>query len=123
MAQKAGITPQELAYDILLENNGLEIYAPLVNYANYSMDACAEMLDDPYSIMGLGDGGAHVGFILDAGYPTWLIRYWNQTQQRYSIEETVRRLTSDTAKAAGLHDRGRIAVGLKADFNVIDWEQ
>jgi N-acyl-D-aspartate/D-glutamate deacylase len=111
-----------MAYDILLENQGREfIYAPLVNYANYTMDACAEMLDDTYSIMGLGDGGAHVGFILDAGYPTWLISYWNQTQKRYSVEETVRRLTSDTAKAVGLFDRGRIAVGLKADFNVIDW--
>ena len=122
MAQNSGVTPQEMAYDILLEDQGRGfIYAPLVNYANYTMDACAEMLDDPYSIMGLGDGGAHVGFILDAGYPTWLISYWNQTQKRYSVEETVRRLTSDTAKAVGLFDRGRIAVGLKADFNVIDW--
>ncbi|HBQ22400.1 MAG TPA: amidohydrolase [Alphaproteobacteria bacterium] len=122
MADRQGITPQELAYDILLENKGRGfLYAPLVNYAHYNMEACAEMLDDPNTIMGLGDGGAHVGFILDAGYPTWLIRYWNQTQKRYGIEETVRRLTSDTAHAAGLHDRGRISVGLKADFNVIDW--
>ena len=65
MAENAGITPQEMAYDILLENQGRGfIYAPLVNYANYTMDACAEMLDDSNSIMGLGDGGAHVGFIL-----------------------------------------------------------
>ncbi len=122
MAQNAGVSPQEMAYDILIENQGYGfIYSPLVNYADYNLDACAEMLDDPHSIMGLGDGGAHVGFILDAGYPSWLISYWNQTKQRYSVEETVRRLTSDTALAAGLNDRGRISAGLKADFNIIDW--
>ena len=122
LAENAGISPQEMAYDILLENRGRAfIYTPLVNYADYTLDACAEMLDDPHAIMGLGDGGAHVGFILDAGYPTWLIGYWNQIQKRYSIEETIRRLTSDTAHAAGLMDRGKISLGLKADLNIIDW--
>ena len=72
--------------------------------------------------MGLGDGGAHVGFILDAGYPTWLISYWSVKKKAYSMEETVRRLTSDTANAAGLNDRGLLKVGLKADINIIDWE-
>ena len=62
MAQNLCVTPQEMAYDILLENQGCGfIYAPLVNYANYTMDACAEMLDDTYSIMGLGDGGGGRG--------------------------------------------------------------
>ena len=80
--------------------------------------ACEELLADRLSIMGLGDGGAHVGFILDAGYPTWLLTYWGRQRGRWPPAELIRRLTSDPAAAAGLHDRGRIRVGLKGDLNV-----
>ncbi len=123
MAKEKGITAAELAYEILIENNGNNfIYAPLVNYADHTFSVCKKMLDDKNAIMGLGDGGAHVGFILDAGYPTWLISYWSVKKKAFSMEETVRRLTSDTANAAGLNDRGLLKVGLKADINIIDWE-
>ena len=123
MAKEKGVTAAELAYEILIENNGNNfIYAPLVNYADHTFGVCKKMLDDKNAIMGLGDGGAHVGFILDAGYPTWLISYWSVKKKAYSMEETVRRLTSDTANAAGLNDRGLLKVGLKADINIIDWE-
>jgi N-acyl-D-aspartate/D-glutamate deacylase len=71
------------------------------------------MLDSRNTIMGLGDGGAHVGFILDAGYPTWLMTHWGRDRQRWNLPEIIRRLTSDTANAAGLADRGVIAVGKK----------
>ncbi|MGA0412373.1 MAG: N-acyl-D-amino-acid deacylase family protein [Candidatus Puniceispirillales bacterium] len=118
-----GISAAEMAYDILLENDGNNfIYAPLVNYADHTFSVCQKMLEDKNAIMGLGDGGAHVGFILDAGYPTWLISYWSVKKKVFSMEETVRRLTSDTAIAAGLSDRGFLKVGLKADINIIDWE-
>ena len=123
MAKEKGVTAAELAYEILIENDGNNfIYAPLVNYADHTFSVCKKMLDDKNAIMGLGDGGAHVGFILDAGYPTWLISYWSVKKKAYSMEETVRRLTSDTANAAGLNDRGLLKVGLKADINIIDWE-
>ncbi len=123
MAKEKGVTAAELAYEILIENDGNNfIYAPLVNYADHTFGVCKKMLDDKNAIMGLGDGGAHVGFILDAGFPTWLISYWSVKQKAYSMEETVRRLTSDTANAAGLNDRGLLKVGLKADINIIDWE-
>ena len=123
MAKENGVTAAELAYEILIENDGNNfIYAPLVNYADHTFGVCKKMLDDKNAIMGLGDGGAHVGFILDAGYPTWLISYWSVKKKAYSMEETVRRLTSDTANAAGLNDRGLLKVGLKADINIIDWE-
>ena len=85
------------------------IYTPLVNYASYDFSASEAMLADKTAIMGLGDGGAHVGFILDAGYPTWLLSYWAKERGRFPVEEAVRRLTTDTASAAGLSDRGRIA--------------
>ncbi len=121
MAGQENKTSEELAYEILLENNGKNfIYAPLVNYTNNTFDVCYEMLKDKNAIMGLGDGGAHVGFILDAGYPTWLLSYWTNEKKLFSVEESIRRLTSDTAHAAGLDDRGLIKEGLKADINIIN---
>jgi N-acyl-D-aspartate/D-glutamate deacylase len=121
MAERQNRTAPEVAYDILIEDGGRNfIYAPLVNYFNFDMSASEAMLDNRNTIMGLGDGGAHVGFILDAGYPTWLMTYWGRDRKRWSMPEIVRRLTSDPANAAGLGDRGVIAAGKKADLNVID---
>ncbi|HUB13950.1 MAG TPA: amidohydrolase family protein [Acetobacteraceae bacterium] len=124
IAAREGRTPQEVAYDALLEDEGNGfIYTPLGNYAYYDFAVSETMLADRNSIMGLGDGGAHVAFILDAGYQTWLLDYWGKQRKRWDIPELVRRLTSDTAHAAGLHDRGVLAVGKKADVNVIDLDR
>jgi N-acyl-D-aspartate/D-glutamate deacylase len=124
IAQREGRTPAEVAYDVLLEDDGMGfIMIPLLNYFDSEperLGVCEQLLSDPNTIMGLGDGGAHVGFILDAGFPTFLLTYWVKQRGRFSIAEGVRRLTSDTADAAGLSDRGRIGVGLKADINIID---
>jgi N-acyl-D-aspartate/D-glutamate deacylase len=123
MAAREGRTAPEVAYDILIEDGGRDfIYAPLVNYVNYDLSTSEAMLADRNAIMGLGDGGAHVGFISDAGFPTWLLKYWGKDRERFELPEIIRRLTSDTAGAAGLSDRGTIATGLKADLNVIDYD-
>jgi N-acyl-D-aspartate/D-glutamate deacylase len=122
-AIKLGISSTELAYNILLKTEGKNfIYCPLVNFASNNLDVCENMLLDKNSIMGLGDGGAHVGFILDAGFPTWLIDYWCNKMHKFSKEEIIRRLTTDTASAAGLSDRGVIKKGYKADLNILDWD-
>ena len=122
MAKRGGVTPPELAYDILIEDGGRNfILSPLSNYPDFTLDGTEQMLANKNVIMGLGDGGAHVGFIADAGYPTWLLTYWGHQKNRWPVEELIRRLTSDTAGAAGLDDRGVIAVGKKADLNVIDY--
>jgi N-acyl-D-aspartate/D-glutamate deacylase len=124
VAQRTGRSAPEVAYELLLEDGGRNfLYTPIVNYADFDMTAAETMLADENAIMGLGDGGAHVGFILDAGYPTWLMTYWGRERQRFAIPEMIRRLTSDPASAAGLMDRGTVVAGKKADLNVIDYDR
>jgi hypothetical protein len=124
IAAREGRTPQEVAYDILIENDGADfIYMPLGNYASGDLTVSETTLSHPNCIMGLGDGGAHVAFILDAGYQTWLLTHWGRERNRWPVQELIRRLTSDTASAAGLGDRGVLAVGKKADVNVLDWDR
>lgn len=123
IAAREGRSEPEVAYDLLVANDGKNfLYVPFTNYAGYELKASEKLLGEKMAIMGLGDGGAHYGFILDAGFPTWLLTYWGKDQGKFDTPELIRRLTSDTADAAGLGDRGRIQVGLKADLNVIDWE-
>ena len=124
IAARENRSPPEVAYDILIEDDGANfIYTPLGNYAYGDLSMPETVLENRNCIMGLGDGGAHVAFILDAGYQTWLLSHWGRDQKRWDAAELVRRLTSDTAQAAGLHDRGILRPGLKADVNIIDWDK
>jgi N-acyl-D-aspartate/D-glutamate deacylase len=81
------------------------------------------MIAHPDCVMGLGDGGAHVGIISDASYPTYLLTHWGRDRPhgRFDLAWLITRQTADTARAVGLHDRGVIAPGMKADLNVIDF--
>jgi N-acyl-D-aspartate/D-glutamate deacylase len=125
-AKRRGVVPEALAYDWLLENDGHALlYRPLLNYANYSLDATHEMLQHPHVVPGLGDGGAHVGLISDGSFPTFLISHWAKDRTRgpkLPLEKLVKAQSADTAALVGLMDRGRIAVGMKADVNLIDFD-
>ena len=125
MAARMGRSPWDVLYDLLLEDGGRQLLnAPVLNYSFGSLDATAEMLADPTTVFGLGDGGAHAGQTCDASTTTFLLSYWARDRERgrLSVEEAVRRLTSSTADLFGLGDRGRLVPGAKADVNVIDFE-
>jgi len=115
-----------VACDLLVEDEGRAfLFVPFSNYAVYSLDACREMMSDPNTVMGLGDGGAHVGLISDASFPTYLLAHWGRDRAhgRFAVETLVKKQTADTARAVGLLDRGVVAPGMKADLNVIAFDR
>ena len=122
-ARTKAISPMEEAYDRLLDDDGhAMMLVAMGNYENNSLDTVGELLRRDDVVLGLGDGGAHYGMICDASYPTFMLAHWarDRAGTRMSVAEAVRQLTTVPARVAGLADRGRIAVGYKADLNVID---
>ena len=126
MAAARGVSPMEQLYDLLLEDEGQAVIAQhSSNYVEGSLDACATMMAHPNTVMGLADGGAHLGILCDSSQPTHLLSYWTRDRAsgRIPVEKAVSSLTREPAAALGLGDRGRIAPGLKADINVIDYDK
>jgi N-acyl-D-amino-acid deacylase len=122
-ARARGVHPMEEAYDRLLDDDGhAMLLVATSNLENNSLDTVGELLHREDVVLGLGDGGAHYGMICDASYSTDFLAHWARDRKsgRFEVSEAVRRLTSVPARVAGLGDRGRIAVGYKADLNVID---
>jgi N-acyl-D-amino-acid deacylase len=122
-ARARGVSPKEEAYDRLLDEDGhAMLLVAMGNYQNNSLDTVGELLRRDDIVLGLGDGGAHYGMICDASFPTFLLAHWarDRASGRMSVAEVVKELTSVPARVVGLADRGRIAVGYKADLNVID---
>ena len=125
-AAREGHDPRDVIYDYMIEGDGRNfIFAPFANYAAYNLDCCREMMQSPHTLIGLGDGGAHVGLISDGSYPTYLLAHWGRDRAagRLDLSWLVKRHTSDNARAVGLLDRGQIAPGYKADLNVIDFDR
>jgi N-acyl-D-amino-acid deacylase len=124
IAAREGRTPEEVAYDYMLED-GQYLYFPVVNYVTGDHGPILEMLNDPACLLGLSDGGAHCTSIVDAGVPTYMLTHWARDRSRgprLPLEMLVKRQTSKTADFFGLADRGRLSPGLRADLNLIDFE-
>jgi N-acyl-D-amino-acid deacylase len=124
-AAARGTSPTEIAYDLLLENDGRGLLlVALANYGSGSLDPIYSLITDPNSVLGLGDGGAHYGMICDSSFPTFVMQHWTRERagQRLSVEQAIRSLTADPAHAVGLLDRGILSVGRKADVNVVDYD-
>ena len=117
-AERTGQTEVAAFIELNRKHRGrVQIWHPGLNQ---SMDAIEEMITNPTVAMGLGDSGAHVGQIMDASSPTWLLTYWVKTRGVMSLEEAIRGWTSDTAAIFGIEDRGVLREGAYADINVID---
>jgi N-acyl-D-aspartate/D-glutamate deacylase len=122
-AGRDGREPIELAYDLLLGDGGRAfLYVPLLNYAGGNLDAARQLLTHADTVIGLSDGGAHVGTICDASFPTTLLTHWGRDRPvgRLEFPFLVQRQTGASARAVGLLDRGILAPGYRGDVNVID---
>lgn len=127
LSEASGVAPAEAAYDALCAENGKALLMlPLYNYVDGNHDVIREQLTHPQAVVGLGDGGAHCGLICDASLPTTMISHWTRDRDRgeqLPLEWVVRKQTKDTAALFGMTDRGTIAVGQRADINVIDHDR
>jgi N-acyl-D-aspartate/D-glutamate deacylase len=125
-AARQGCSPEEVAYDLLLERDGKGIlYLPVTNYAGGNLDVVREMIAAPNSLIGLGDGGAHVGIMCDATATTYTLTHWTRDRGRgalFPVSWIIKRLTADNAAAIGLNDRGLLRAGMKADINILDYD-
>ncbi|WP_436772534.1 N-acyl-D-amino-acid deacylase family protein [Yinghuangia sp. YIM S09857] len=114
----------EVAYDVV--TGGGTIYTPVANFTDGDLSAVRDMLVHPLTVPGLGDGGAHCTMIADFDFPTFLMSYWARDvaeDQRLPVEWVVKQQCADTAALVGLTDRGTLLPGMKADVNLIDFDQ
>ena len=127
IAAARGVTADEVAYDMLLEDQGRAMLMVAgANYAASNLDAAREMLQSDDAILALGDGGAHYGMICDASYSTYALTHWVRDRtrgERLDLSKTVQMMTDRTARLMGFNDRGRLAPGMKADVNIIDMDR
>ncbi|HEX4508036.1 MAG TPA: amidohydrolase family protein [Alphaproteobacteria bacterium] len=125
IASSQGRDPREVVLDIMLEDSGESfIQYPFMGFANGDLGPVQAMLKNPHSVPGAADGGAHVSTICDGGIPTFMLTHWVRDRtagERFPLEYIVKKQTSDTAALYGLHDRGLVKPGLKADLNLIDF--
>ena len=126
LAARSGIPPMQLILDHLCSDDGnAMIYAPFFNYSYGDLSMAYEAHLHPHTRMGLSDAGAHCGAICDGGMPTFMLTHWTRDRARgprLPLEFIVHRQTRQTAEFYGLHDRGLIAAGMRADINIIDYE-
>jgi N-acyl-D-aspartate/D-glutamate deacylase len=122
-AVRDNVTAQELALDVLLENEGRGVLMmPSSNYVGGNLETVRRMITDPNSLIALGDGGAHYSLICDSSFPTFVLTHWTRDRAhgRLPLPWAIRQLTHETASAVGLNDRGLLKPGYKADINIID---
>ncbi len=126
-AAKAGISPEEYAWDMLCRDDysGF-IYLPILNYADGNLDFLEPLQHSDDTVNSLSDGGAHCGTICDAASPTFMLQHWVRDRSRgdrIGLENAIKRQCADTARLYGLEDRGVIAPGYLADLNIIDFDR
>jgi N-acyl-D-amino-acid deacylase len=125
IAARTNHTPDEIAYDYMVDQNQY-LFFPVVNYVTGDHEPIHRMLNDPACLLGLSDGGAHCTSIVDSGLPSFMLQHWGRDRHRgprMPLEHLVKRQTSETADFFGLSDRGRLVPGMRADVNIIDFDR
>jgi N-acyl-D-amino-acid deacylase len=124
-AGRDGMSTAELAYDLLLASGGTGmLYFPAANFADRNLDVALEMMKHDSTVIGLGDGGAHVARTCDASIPSHLLTYWTRDRvgEQLSVGTAIRMITQETARAVGFLDRGELTPGMIGDVNIIDYD-
>ncbi len=128
-AEARGVPVLEELYDQMLKDNGEAIiYFPIFNYNDGNLDTVYQMMTHPASHLGLGDGGAHVGTIVDSAWSSFFLAHWTRdrkegTGAQIPIERAIQMVSADQADFMGLTDRGRLTTGMVADINIIDMQR
>jgi N-acyl-D-aspartate/D-glutamate deacylase len=126
LAKAAGKPPFEVLFDLAISDEGEMLFDNLsFNYAAGNLSAVHTMLTHPNTLFGLADAGAHLGYVCENGYTTFALKFWAQERTlgpTLPLPQVVNMLTGKIADHFGLADRGRIKVGLRADINVIDYD-
>ena len=118
LAAELGRDPLDVMLDLAIEEGLATVFSAVL--LNSDETAVARMLQHPASLVSLSDAGAHLTFFNDAGFGLHLLGHWSRDLGVLGLPEAIRRLTSDSAAALGLHGRGRIAPGLPADLLLFD---
>jgi N-acyl-D-aspartate/D-glutamate deacylase len=126
-AAAAGVPPREYCFDLMMKNDGKNvIYFPCFGYGANDLSRQVALLEDDSTVISLADTGAHCGVLCDASVPTQMLSYYVRDRQRghrLALETAVKMQTLDTARCVGLEDRGTLEVGMKADMNIIDFDE
>ena len=125
-AAATGVAPGAYCYDLMMKNAGKNvIYFPCFGYGANDLSRQVELLEDDTTVLSLADTGAHCGVLCDASVPTQMLSFYVRDRQRghrLQLEQAVKMQTRDTARCVGLDDRGTLEVGMKADLNIIDFD-
>lgn len=126
LAAESNLTPESLLYDYLMAEPGRMAILFFTNYTDFNLDAVREMQMDDATVTGLSDAGAHVSLIFDAVNPTYQLTYWTRDRKQgetLPLSHVIHRATRRNAELFGFNDRGLIAPGMRADINVIDYDE
>jgi len=110
--------PEDAILDLALSEN-LELGITL-SVINVNKDVVERIMHLPNTLLGLSDAGAHVAQHCDAGLPSYLLAEWVRDRNALTLEEGVRRLTSEPAGFMGLNGKGCLKPGNDADLVVFD---
>jgi len=121
MSKQTGEHPAETWLRMMLESDGKATFH--MPFFNTHFDAVEQLMNRDWIVPGLGDAGAHVAIIMDAGWTSFMLSHWVRDQKRIPLETAIHRMTSRPATIMALKDRGELSVGKRADINVIDLER